>query len=584
MKMKSIGVAGGRLQGVEACYLAKKAGFFVTLIDRDRGCAAAGLADRFICKDILTELTEDDLCGCELIIPAIENDAVLKKLRALSRCCHVAFAHDEVAYAVSSSKLVSDRLFAENAIPAPRYYPEAAFPLIAKPSGESGSSGVRKLHTPEDLAKLHDREKFVIQEYLDGDSYSIEVIGDGERFYPLQITKIITDDAYDCRRVEAGVTLAPAEQAQMYALGEALGKLLKIRGIFDVETILSGGRMYVLEIDARLPSQTPTAVYHSTGLNMAELLYDTFCGTLKKPVLSTEKAVIYQHIHVKDGAVISKGEHIMGGCGVLRLENDFFGCGIEALTSRSPGRTEWVATLIIPDDNGLESAEKRLTALLEKIKNPEEHKMCERILSVPTASLYERAEPYMSGICGFERNASAAKTKAQAFSIRGQFFDSTTTDFLLYELTHTQIMADRFAVNGVEIQCDALCALDPARILCGAAFLFHAPMPDLSALALSKAYLADAWQTALVEAGHEALGTLLQAEASARFGFGCAVSRLFAPGHCAIASECVPTFFQFMNADKIGMKLLPSGLMSPVKSFVGIYVILRAENETGAEQ
>ena len=44
----------------------------------------------------------------------------------------------------------------------------------------------------------------------------------------------------------------------------------------DVEVILDDGVMKVLEVDARLPSQAPTTVYWSTGINIVQILGELF--------------------------------------------------------------------------------------------------------------------------------------------------------------------------------------------------------------------------------------------------------------------------------------------------------------------
>ena len=63
----------------------------------------------------------------------------------------------------------------------PRYYPHCKAPYIAKPSFGSGSDGVKYIHTEaemeEFLENAPDIENYVIQEFLSGESYSIEVIG-----------------------------------------------------------------------------------------------------------------------------------------------------------------------------------------------------------------------------------------------------------------------------------------------------------------------------------------------------------------------------------------------------------------------
>ncbi len=50
-----VAVVGGNLQGIEAAYLAKKAGWQVLMIDRKAVVPAAGLCDRFNRVNITTQ-------------------------------------------------------------------------------------------------------------------------------------------------------------------------------------------------------------------------------------------------------------------------------------------------------------------------------------------------------------------------------------------------------------------------------------------------------------------------------------------------------------------------------------------------
>lgn len=108
-----IAIVGGKLQGVEATYLAKKAGWEVVLFDRREQAQASRLADQFYCMDILTCSREFISCleGIDLILPAIEDIEVLKALQKISEIVHIPLAFDPVAYSVSSSKSISNRLF-----------------------------------------------------------------------------------------------------------------------------------------------------------------------------------------------------------------------------------------------------------------------------------------------------------------------------------------------------------------------------------------------------------------------------------------------------------------------------------------
>lgn len=117
-----IAIIGGKLQGTEAVYLAKKAGFETILIDRDAQVPASGLADRFVCGDavrrdaqVIAAMKEADF-----ILPCNENDALLDAICQICEEEGLRLAFDPDAYSVTKSKAASDALMHENDIPSPR--------------------------------------------------------------------------------------------------------------------------------------------------------------------------------------------------------------------------------------------------------------------------------------------------------------------------------------------------------------------------------------------------------------------------------------------------------------------------------
>ena len=96
----------------------------------------------------------DALKSVDFILPANENEVLLSAIVSIAKEHDLTLAFDSDAYAVSSSKLSSDRLFHENGIPSPRYYPEGKAPYIVKPSGESGSTGVTRFDSEEALLSV----------------------------------------------------------------------------------------------------------------------------------------------------------------------------------------------------------------------------------------------------------------------------------------------------------------------------------------------------------------------------------------------------------------------------------------------
>jgi pyrrolysine biosynthesis protein PylC len=139
---------------------------------------------------------------------------------------------------------------------------------------------------------------------------------------------------------------------------------IQLRGLMDVEVILNSGQLKVLEIDARLPSQTPTVVYWSSGVNLVQVLCEGFCGKMMPPApeVPAERGVVYEHIHVHPGLMEIGGENLMTASSALQVYSDFFGAD-EALTDYVAGRDDWRATLIITGSNREEAWQKRCQVL-----------------------------------------------------------------------------------------------------------------------------------------------------------------------------------------------------------------------------
>lgn len=350
--MTRIAIVGGKLQGTEAAYLAKKAGMESLLIDHYEKSPALGLCDEFLCCDVLQESKEliDALNNVDFILPANENSEVLEALVRLADKYDYRLAFDKDAYAVSSSKLLSDQLIHENQIPAPQYYPNCKAPYIAKPSGFSGSEGVRRFDTSEELNQflktVSPEEKWVVQEFLTGPSYSIEVIGKPGDYKTYEVTEIHMDKVYDCKKVTAPCAITGEQEKGFRQIAVKLAELVRLKGIMDVEVIDDHGDFKVLEIDARIPSQTPTVVYHTTGVNFIEELSDLFChGKMKSKGTGQKKYCSYEHLFIKDGRITEHGEHIMSEGGPLKLKENFFGAD-EVITDFVRAGQPWRGTFI----------------------------------------------------------------------------------------------------------------------------------------------------------------------------------------------------------------------------------------------
>jgi pyrrolysine biosynthesis protein PylC len=283
----------------------------------------------------------------------LENPDALACLERWSLNSEIPFVFDPGAYSISSSKVKSDQLFAQIGVPTPLPWPGCGFPALAKPSLGSGSQNVRVFHNSENLHAHQNEstEEWVLQEFVPGPSYSIEVVGRPGNYVPLQVTDLQMDENYDCKRVLAPTDLTPRLISEFEKISRSIAATMALKGLMDVEVILHDHTLKVLEVDARLPSQTPTAVFWSTGINILEMLADLFLNNTipGRGDRDAPMGVVYEHIKVTPNRLEVAGEHLISGADALQIRKDFFGAN-EAITNYRPHRQEWVATLIISEE------------------------------------------------------------------------------------------------------------------------------------------------------------------------------------------------------------------------------------------
>jgi pyrrolysine biosynthesis protein PylC len=243
----------------------------------------------------------------------------------------------------------------------------------------SGSQKVKVFHNSENLHAHQNEsvEERVIQEFVPGPSYSIEVVGRPGNYLPLQVTDLQMDKAYDCKRILAPTELTPALISEFKRISLSIAEAMVLKGLMDVEVILHDHTLKVLEVDARLPSQTPTAVFWSTGINILEMLADLFLSKSdpNRGNMDAPRGVVYEHIKVTPNRLEVAGEHLISGTDALQIRENFFGAN-EAITNYTPDRQEWIATLIISEETR-EMAWQRRNSVISDIRQHFELEVCQ---------------------------------------------------------------------------------------------------------------------------------------------------------------------------------------------------------------
>ena len=351
--MIRLAIVGGALQGMETVYLAHKAGYTAVVIDRREDAPASSLADEF---HVLDPLRDPDgagkvFGGCDAVIPACEDTELLESLVHQCSGIGVPLLFDMDSYRVSSSKLLSNEMMGKAGVPLPGRWPECGFPVVVKPSAQSGSIGVSVAFDDEDLAHGLARvralgDEPVIQEFVSGRSISIEMIGNGREYRSFVTTEVVLDSNYDCRMVicEPHI-LSDNDEKAFENMAEKVAETMGLRALCDLEAIVTSDGPRVLEIDARIPSQTPAAVYMATGVNLLEELVNISLGIPGSGRERQRGSSVYYHLVYRDGILRMCGEKEFGHVRNPRFVHGLFGSD-DAVTDYEPGKREWRATLI----------------------------------------------------------------------------------------------------------------------------------------------------------------------------------------------------------------------------------------------
>ncbi len=221
--------------------------------------------------------TVADLCeelAIDVLIPTVDSE-----LLPIARISHeieargtrIVLAREETLE-ICLDKLLLAR-HCEGAVPVPRSevlaedtcLDEWTFPLIAKPRSGSGGRGVRVVGAPAELADLPKDGSYLLQQYLPGEEYSVDVFADLDGTVRASVPRIRL-------KVDSGIAVASrtVRDGELEALGRRVAEEIGLRYVANIQFRRDeSGVPHLLEVNPRFPGTMPLTV--AAGVDMPNM-------------------------------------------------------------------------------------------------------------------------------------------------------------------------------------------------------------------------------------------------------------------------------------------------------------------------
>lgn len=207
--------------------------------------------------DVLVPTVDLELLPIALAREAFERLGV-RLLLASEATLRICLDKHALLTACSSAVQVGDFAILDEA-----FSPEGwEFPLIAKPRSGSGSRGIVIVHSPEELDPMTRDGSLLIQEYLPGEEYSVDVLaaGDGRVLAAVPRLRMKVDSGI-------AVTATTLHDATLENAATAVAEHIGLSYTANIQFRRSrSGVPTLLEVNPRFPGTMPLTV--KAGVNM----------------------------------------------------------------------------------------------------------------------------------------------------------------------------------------------------------------------------------------------------------------------------------------------------------------------------
>lgn len=294
--MKKLLIIGASILQLPAIKKAKEMGLYVAVLDFNPNAIGIPYADEYFNASTMDENAVLEVAK-EFKPDGIMTLATDMPMRGVAKVSDTLGLHS-ISYETAvkaTDKYDMIKAFEEHSVPAPWFYlvknfdelvslkDKITYPCIMKPTDNAGSHGVVKIHSYEELLDKYEyshgcsrRGNVIVEEYLDGDEVSVEVMVVDGKVNVLQITdKLTTGAPYFVEMGHSQPSRLDVEiQNKIKDVAERSCKAIGInKGPAHVEMkVTSQGEAKMIELGARMGGDNITThlVPLSTGIDMVE--------------------------------------------------------------------------------------------------------------------------------------------------------------------------------------------------------------------------------------------------------------------------------------------------------------------------
>lgn len=315
--MKTLAVIGASYLQRPLVEKAKEMGLHVLCFAWRDGAVCEPLADEFYPISIVEKEQIMEICQQKKIdgICTIASDVAAPTVAYVAEKMGLVGNSYEAAVRANNKFAMRDA-FMKAGVPCPQYtmvddikavtlnskfsiLNSLSFPLIVKPTDRSGSLGVTKVTSEDDLLAAVEKaldcsfkHQAMVEEFIEGREISVEFISYRGTHYPLTITDKVTTEAPHFVELEhhQPSTLTPAQYEEIYTITRsALDALGVTDGASHSEyKITKDGRICIMEIGARMGGDFigSDLVRLSTGYDFVRGVIDVALGQFEPPVIT----------------------------------------------------------------------------------------------------------------------------------------------------------------------------------------------------------------------------------------------------------------------------------------------------------